>query len=106
MIRRQTLLFLSIAAILDLATGVSVKAQNWPGAQTDHRSRVERVHAQGSTLAEEIPTATVVMPTEAPAAFNNQSNGFDVQGADYSTLSASSFRRCVPSTTTASCSRK
>ncbi len=39
-------------------------------------------------IFEETPTRNPTLPTEALTGFDNQSNGFDVQGADYSTLSS------------------
>jgi CxxC motif-containing protein (DUF1111 family) len=87
--RRQTLLPVSIAAFVLLADGVCAQAGHRPGGWFDHRSRIERFHAHGSMLTEETPTRTFTLPTEAPTGFDNQSNGYDVQGADYSSLNGS-----------------
>lgn len=82
---RQTLLLLSIA-MLFVSAAATFAASNRHGAQIDTRPRSERFRAIGSTLNEEAPTFGVTATTEAPAGFDNQSNGFDVQGADYGTL--------------------
>ncbi len=88
MTRAQVTILISAAAFLLLTAGVCAAAQNRPGSAIDTRSRIERFRAQGPTLTEETPTLTVVVPTEALAGFDNQTNGFDLQGADYPTLNS------------------
>ena len=52
----------------------------------DRRSRQERFRARGSALIEETASRTSPMLSEAATGFDNQSNGFDVQGPDFATL--------------------
>src|SRR3977135_469946 len=92
MIRRQTLLPISITACAVLAQGICGATEHRPGGQIDPRSRIERFRAQGSILTEETPTRSMLLPTEALSGFDNQSNGFDVQGADYSSLNSANVQ--------------
>ena len=52
----------------------------------DRRSRQERFRARGSALIEATASRTSPMLSEAATGFDNQSNGFDVQGPDFATL--------------------
>ena len=94
MMIRQTLLPITIATLVmsgELAfADPDVRASSHH--QIDLRPRSERFRASGSTLTEETPTRTFIAPTEAPAGFDNQSNGLDVQGSDYTSLSSANVQ--------------
>ena len=94
MMIRQTLLPITIATLVmsgELAfADPDVRASSHH--QIDLRPRSKRFRASGSTLTEETPTRTFIAPTEAPAGFDNQSNGLDVQGSDYTSLSSANIQ--------------
>jgi hypothetical protein len=84
MTRLQILLPVSIMALLNFAAGVCAAAEFQPGTPFDQR--MERFHPRGSMLREEKPTTTLIAPSEALTGFDNQPNGYDVQGADFSPI--------------------
>ncbi|HTP38504.1 MAG TPA: di-heme oxidoredictase family protein [Steroidobacteraceae bacterium] len=52
----------------------------------DHRSRKDRFHARGAALLEDLATTPAPAATEAPAGFDNLTNGYLDQGPDFATL--------------------
>jgi CxxC motif-containing protein (DUF1111 family) len=66
-------------------------AQPRPGV-VDHRPRAERFRARGAVPVEDLASnrGTVPAASEAATGFDNQSNGFDPQGLDFSMLSTTS----------------
>ena len=88
MILRTALLAIWIAMLLLWAGAAFARSHSPATDQFDHRPRSERFRALGSALTEETPTSSLTTPTEAPAGFDNLSNGLDEQGADYGTLNS------------------
>lgn len=56
----------------------------------DHRTRRDRFHARGSALTEDTARTPAPAATEAPAGFDNLSNGYSAQGPDFDTLTKAS----------------
>jgi CxxC motif-containing protein (DUF1111 family) len=88
MAKQHRMVSLSLAALLATAGIVVDLADTQAAGPTDRRSRAERFRARGSALVEETQSGAAAHATlsEAAAAFDNETNGFDPQGPDYETL--------------------
>jgi CxxC motif-containing protein (DUF1111 family) len=75
-----------IAVFLGVAAAAVGLTELQAAGQIDRRSRSDRFHAHGLAMREEATTPFDLPPTEAPAGYDNLSNGFDPQGADYESL--------------------
>ena len=102
---------LGIGAVFVSAISFSLYGQFHQGDQ----NRRERFRVRGATTDEgpagsfersgrKVPPGVEI--TEAPTGFDNLTNGFDQQGPPFEQINEDTVKRCVPSMTTDSSSRK